>query len=84
MSPTWVVGAGGLLGKALVRTLTARRVPVVTRTVPWSDPTATQTSPVFMSYNTGANDLGVTAAIREAGNDDITNHNVSGPGGATQ
>ncbi len=42
MSPTWVVGAGGLLGKALVRTLTARRVPVITRTVPWSDATATR------------------------------------------
>ncbi|WP_111766329.1 NAD-dependent epimerase/dehydratase family protein [Nakamurella deserti] len=42
MTATWVVGAGGLLGRGLVRELGARRVPVVTQQVPWSDATASR------------------------------------------
>lgn len=36
--PTWVIGAGGLLGKAVVRELQSRGVAVLTSTIPWSDP----------------------------------------------
>lgn len=36
--PTWVVGAGGLLGSAVVRQLSGRSV--LTRSVPWADPAA--------------------------------------------
>lgn len=36
--PTWVIGAGGLLGKAVVRELQTRNVEVLTSTIPWSDP----------------------------------------------
>ena len=36
-APTWVVGAGGLLGRALVRELRRRQVPVLTQRVPWAD-----------------------------------------------
>jgi nucleoside-diphosphate-sugar epimerase len=39
-APTWVVGAGGLLGKAVVRQLAERDLPVLTRLVPWPDPAA--------------------------------------------
>lgn len=38
VSPTWVIGAGGLLGKALVRELQSRGVDVLTISIPWSDP----------------------------------------------
>ncbi len=41
-APTWVVGAGGLLGKAIVRELTRRRLPILTRSVPWADPEASR------------------------------------------
>lgn len=34
--PTWVVGSGGLLGRALVRELDRRGDHVITSTVPWS------------------------------------------------
>jgi UDP-glucose 4-epimerase len=38
VSPTWVVGAGGLLGKAMVAQLQSRGVPVLTRKIPWASP----------------------------------------------
>jgi UDP-glucose 4-epimerase len=38
--PTWVIGAGGLLGRAVVRELQSRHVPVLTSKIPWSDPEA--------------------------------------------
>ncbi|WP_255768203.1 NAD-dependent epimerase/dehydratase family protein [Pseudarthrobacter sulfonivorans] len=34
---TWVIGAGGLLGKGVVRELQARGLPVLTSKIPWSD-----------------------------------------------
>lgn len=37
MTATWVVGAGGLLGKALVRHLRDRGVTVIVAQIPWSD-----------------------------------------------
>lgn len=36
-APTLVIGAGGLLGRAMVRTLNRRSQPVLTVRVPWSD-----------------------------------------------
>lgn len=36
--PTWVIGAGGLLGKAVVRELQSRGIPVLTSKIPWGDP----------------------------------------------
>ncbi len=42
MTATWVVGAGGLLGRGLVRELTSRGAPVVTQQVPWADPDASR------------------------------------------
>lgn len=36
--PTWVVGSGGLLGRALVREMRRRGDHVVTSVVPWGDP----------------------------------------------
>lgn len=39
-APTLVVGAGGLLGRAVVRRLTARRRPVLVQPIPWDRPTA--------------------------------------------
>lgn len=38
--PTWVVGSGGLLGRAVVAELRARHVPVATSRVPWQQPQA--------------------------------------------
>ena len=38
--PTWVVGAGGLLGSHVVTSLRRRSAPVLTARVPWSDPGA--------------------------------------------
>ncbi len=38
--PTLVVGAGGLLGRAVVRELTARRRAVIVQPVPWDRPSA--------------------------------------------
>lgn len=35
--PTWVVGAGGLLGRALVASLRRRRQVAVTAAIPWAD-----------------------------------------------
>lgn len=40
--PTWVIGAGGLLGKAVVRELRSRGIPVLTTKIPWTDPEAAQ------------------------------------------
>ncbi|MEP6981241.1 MAG: NAD(P)-dependent oxidoreductase, partial [Nakamurella sp.] len=39
-APTLVVGAGGLLGRAVVRRLTARRQPSLVHTIPWDRPAA--------------------------------------------
>jgi UDP-glucose 4-epimerase len=39
-TPTWVVGAGGLLGRHVVASLRRREVPVITGLVPWKDPAA--------------------------------------------
>ncbi|MEC5180762.1 NAD-dependent epimerase/dehydratase family protein [Arthrobacter sp. CG_A4] len=36
--PTWVIGAGGLLGKAVVKELQSRGAPVLTSRIPWGDP----------------------------------------------
>jgi UDP-glucose 4-epimerase len=36
--PTWVVGAGGLLGSHVVGSLRRRSAPVLTSRVPWSNP----------------------------------------------
>ncbi|UZX03894.1 NAD-dependent epimerase/dehydratase family protein [Arthrobacter sp. CDRTa11] len=36
--PTWVIGAGGLLGRAVVRELESRQIPVLTSKIQWSDP----------------------------------------------
>lgn len=41
MTATWVIGAGGLLGRAMVRELERRGVPVLTHRIPWTDPAAT-------------------------------------------
>lgn len=38
--PTWVIGAGGLLGRAVVRELESRGTPVLTSRILWSDPEA--------------------------------------------
>lgn len=38
--PTWVIGAGGLLGRAVVRELESRGAPVLTSKILWSDPEA--------------------------------------------
>ncbi len=40
--PTWVVGAGGLLGRALVRRLRGRGSAVVVGSIPWGDPAAAE------------------------------------------
>lgn len=37
-TPTWVVGAGGLLGRHVVASLRRRAAPVLTADVPWQDP----------------------------------------------
>jgi UDP-glucose 4-epimerase len=42
--PTWVIGAGGLLGKSVVRELQSRGLPVLTSRVPWGDPDAAVTA----------------------------------------
>lgn len=42
--PTWVIGAGGLLGKAVVKELKSRGVPVLTSKVPWGEPEAALTA----------------------------------------
>ena len=39
-APTWVVGAGGLLGRHVVASLRRRAAPVLTADVPWQDPDA--------------------------------------------
>lgn len=38
--PVWVIGAGGLLGRAVVRELESRGTPVLTSKILWSDPEA--------------------------------------------
>ncbi|QNE15164.1 NAD-dependent epimerase/dehydratase family protein [Pseudarthrobacter sp. NBSH8] len=38
--PTWVIGAGGLLGRAVVRELESRKTPVLTSKISWADPEA--------------------------------------------
>lgn len=38
--PTWVIGAGGLLGRAVVRELESRNTPVLTSKISWTDPDA--------------------------------------------
>jgi UDP-glucose 4-epimerase len=38
--PTWVIGAGGLLGKSVVRELGSRGTPVLTSRIPWGNPDA--------------------------------------------
>lgn len=40
--PTWVVGAGGLLGSHVVASLRRRAVPVLTGPVPWADDEGTR------------------------------------------
>lgn len=37
-APTWVVGAGGLLGSHVVNALEGRGVPTMTTPIPWGDP----------------------------------------------
>ena len=39
-TPTWVVGAGGLLGRHVVASLRRREAPVLMGKVPWDDPVA--------------------------------------------
>lgn len=41
-APTWVVGAGGLLGSHVAKSLERRGLPVLTARVPWDDPQGTQ------------------------------------------
>ena len=55
--PTWVIGAGGLLGKAVVRELQTRNVEVLTSTIPWSDPEA-----ALKAFRAGAGALRESAA----------------------
>lgn len=38
--PAWVVGGSGLLGSAVRRALHTERIPVLTSSVPWTDPDA--------------------------------------------
>ncbi len=38
--PTWVVGASGLLGRSLCRTIQAAGGELITASVPWADPSA--------------------------------------------
>jgi UDP-glucose 4-epimerase len=40
IDPLWIIGAGGLLGKALKRRCSDLGVPIVTTSVPWSSPEA--------------------------------------------
>lgn len=54
---TWVIGAGGLLGKAVVRELQSRAVSVLTRTIPWSDPES-----AIEAFREGAESLREAAA----------------------
>ena len=55
--PTWVIGAGGLLGKAVVRELQSRGVAVLTSTIPWSDQES-----ALQAFRKGAESLREAAA----------------------
>lgn len=75
--PFLVIGAGGLLGGALVRELSGRGTPVATATVPWSDSDGTVSAiqaAVRLAYEQWGRDwtfawcagAGVTGTTREA------------------
>lgn len=55
--PTWVIGAGGLLGKAVVKELQSRGVPVLTSRIVWADPES-----ALQAFRTGAENLREAAA----------------------
>lgn len=55
--PTWVIGAGGLLGRAVVRELESRGTPVLTSRITWSDPEA-----ALCEFRRGAERLRAVAA----------------------
>lgn len=54
--PVWVIGAGGLLGRAVVRELESRGTPVLTSKILWSDPEA-----ALREFRNGADRLRLAA-----------------------
>jgi UDP-glucose 4-epimerase len=57
VKPTWVIGAGGLLGKGVVRELQSRGITALTTKIPWSDPES-----AVKSFRAGAEALREAAA----------------------